>query len=378
MKTTGLIFFRLMILVIVPLSIIIFGCEKASDEDPDDDPDPDTTITITPVWTYDTGEDPYQSTPCITGDKLVVCTLPDDNDPASKAGTHCINKDSGQKIWKVNDSATLMVISPVVYNDLIIEGGMNPHGRRLSDGEVEWKFVDDVVPLSIYSNPLVVGDAAYFASPYHFVKLRASDGMQFWEIIGFYNNLRSVSPVLKNGMIYYADAAIYNVTEFRDSDGNIEWTCNFGAAFANKPIVTDDEFFVGLQDASMGVKTLKCMYLADQSEKWGVALGTIMSDLTLADGKIYAIGMQTIHCRSAADGSKIWSYDLVSGAVSEPLVTGNKVIVGYGKGLICLNAATGKLIWDYKAGNSGFSTPTLDGDKIYVSCSNGFVYCFKY
>jgi outer membrane protein assembly factor BamB len=103
-----------------------------------------------------------------------------------------------------------------------------------------------------------------------------------------------------------------------------------------------------------------------------------MSDLTLTDGKIYAIGMQTIHCRLEADGSKVWSYDLVAGAVSEPLVIGNKVIVGYGKGLICLNAITGELLWDYKAGICGFSTPTPDGDKIYVSCSNGFVYCFKY
>lgn len=375
MKKRRFVHFFSLSIALFTFAIAITSCDKSNNSD--DDPD----NTIEPVWTYDTGEDPYQSKPFVTNDRVIVCTLADDDDPLSKPGTHCIDKSTGQGAWRVNDTATMMVISPVVYNDLIIEGGMNPHARRLSDGGLEWTFVDEVIPSSIYSNPLVAGDAAYFASPYHIVKLVAGTGVLSWEVIGLYNNLRSVCPVLKNNMVYYADASYFNVTQFMDANGQINWAEPFSNAFANKPLVTDDVFYVGIQDASMGAKTLRCMYLADRTEKWGVEIGTVMSDLALSDGKIYAIGMQTIHCRLAADGSSVWSYNLVSGAVSEPLVYNGKLYVGYGKGFICLDAGTGALIWDYKSGGGqttahGFSSPTIDGNRIYVSCSDGKVYCF--
>jgi outer membrane protein assembly factor BamB len=357
-----------LVLILVP-ALFIVSCGK------DDNTNPDNSKT--PVWKYDTGEDPYESTPCISGNKVIVCTIADDNDPVSQPGTHCIDGNSGTRIWKVNDGVTNMVTSPLVYNNLIIEGGYNPHARRLSDGGIEWTYQDDLIPYSIYSNPLITSDAVYFASTISMLKLNVLNGGIIWESEGIYNNLRSVQPVVQNGRIYYADAALMNVTSFYEDSGTIDWTKSFGAAFANKPVVSDDEFFVGLQTSTSGVQTLQCLNLADQSLKWGVELGTIFSDLTLVNGKIYVVGMTTLHCRSAVDGSEIWHYDLSAGSVCEPLVTGNKVIVGFGNGLLCLDASNGNLIWEYHSENdNGFSTPVLDGDRIYVSSDDGNVYCF--
>jgi len=372
MRTKKIKFNVAMILVFIAAITFITGCEKENNPADND---------ITPVWVYDTGEDPYQSKPCVSGDNVIVCTQPKDGDDITLPGTHCIDRNTGTRIWKINDSVTGFLTSPLVYNNLILEGGLNPHARRLSDGSVEWKYVDELLKVSMYSNPLIAGDAAYFACMFHMVKLNAGNGAKVWKTDGLYNNLRLSSPVFKNDRVYYADASYYNVTAFLSASGQIDWATPFSSAFANKPVVTETEFFVGIQDASMDAKTLRCMYLSDRTEKWGVKLGSIVSDLLLADGKVYAIAMQTIHCRAAADGAAIWSYELVSGAVSEPLLTGGKLFVGYGKGLICLNAETGDLIWDYKAGNgntfAGFSTPTLNGDKIYVSCSDGNIYCFN-
>lgn len=370
MKTKKKTLFILLFAVLCSATVFFTACDK------DDDPD----NTVTPVWKYDTGEDPYQSTPCVAGDKIIVCTLPKDGDDITMPGTHCIDRNTGTLIWKNNDSVNGFLTSPLIYDNLILQGGLNPHARRLSDGGVEWKYVNELLKVSLYSNPLIAGDAAYFACPFHIVKLNAGTGAEVWQTDGLYNNLRSSSPVFKNDRVYYADAAYYNVTSFLSSSGQIDWAAPFSAAFANKPLVTDNEFYVGLQDASMDVNTLQCLNLSDRTQIWGVKLGSIMSDLALADGKIYAIGMSTIHCRSAADGSSVWSHEIVAGAVSEPLVTGNKLFVGYGKGLICLNASTGDLIWDYKTSATsghGFSSPTLDGDRIYVSCSDGNVYCFN-
>lgn len=354
--------------VLIPLA----GCDK-------DNNDPDNTVD--PVWVYKTYEDPYQSKPCVTGNKVIVCTTPHDQYPGSKSGTHCIDRNSGTMIWKVNDSVTEMATSPLVYNDLILEGGLNPHARRLSDGVLQWKFVDTLLSVSQYSNPLIVGDAAYFACWMNLTKLNAGSGAPLWQTMGLYNNLRLSSPVYKNGSIFYADASYYNVTSFAEGSGVVQWEAPFENAFANKPLVTDNEFFVGIQDSDIDTRTLRCMNLSDRTEKWGVRLGTIWSDLALSDGKIYAIGMSTLNCCSADDGTILWQHVLSAGAVSEPLVTDNKVFVGYGNGFVCLNAATGSVLWEYKTASGqdglGFSSPTLDGDKIFVSCTDGNVYCFN-
>ena len=136
-----------------------------------------------------------------------------------------------------------------------------------------------------------------------------------------------------------------------------------------------------MKDANANTKTLRCLNLPDRSEKWGVKLGTIWSDVVVEGDKVYAIGMSTVHCRSTTNGSAVWHYEMPAGAVSEPLVVGNKLIVGYGKGLFCFNATNGDVLWEYNSESNGkaygFTSPTLDGDRFYVSCSDGKVYCFS-
>jgi outer membrane protein assembly factor BamB len=304
-----------------------------------------------------------------------------DGDEITQPGTHCIDRNTGSLIWKVNDTISGMIISPLIYNGLVIKGGLNPHARKLSDGSLEWHYVNDTIKYSMYSNPLIVGDAAYFACFFQVIKLTASAGGTVWSTSGWYPNLRSSRLVYNNDRLYYGDSFENRMTSFYESNGQIEWSKPFEKPFANIPFVTGEEIFVGIQDSDIDNKTLRCLYLSDQSEKWAVKLGVIFSDVVVADSRVYAIGMQTLHCRSAADGSAIWLHELSAGAVSEPMVAGNKVVVGYGNGLVCLNAATGELLWEYKTApgqdGKGFTSPTLDGDRFYVSCTDGNVYCFS-
>jgi len=337
--------------------------------------------TKTPLWIYKTDGDPYQSKPCVAGDKVIFYASNDTSEGGKN--TYCINRNTGNLIWKCFDSLSQMVMNPVVYNNLIIMGGRNPHALYLNNGTPAWKYRDDLMPHSLYNNPLLVGDAVYFASYLSVTKHVASSGSLIWETEGehWWTNLRNSRIVFKNGKLYFGDASQYRMTSFFENSGLIDWFVQVEKPFANIPAVTDNEIYIGIQDADINNKTLRCLNLADQSEKWGVKLGVIFSDVVVAGDKVYAIGMQTLHCRSAIDGSAIWQYEMSAGAVSEPLVTGNKVIVGYGNGLLCFNATTGELIWEYETaggGNgNGFTSPTLDGDRFYVSCSDGNVYCFS-
>jgi outer membrane protein assembly factor BamB len=371
MKTYSHSFRNIFLIISSILTLGILGCEK-------DDPG---TQTKTPLWVYKTDGDPFHSKPCVSGDKVVFYAS---NDTVENGiYIYCINRNTGNLIWKTLDTLAYGAMSPVIYNDLIISGGTNPHALHLSNGTFAWMYKDDLIRHLMTNNPLLVGGAVYFASFKSVTKHVASSGSLVWETEGehFWSNLRNSSLVFKNGKLYFGDAYLYRMYSFDESSGLIDWFVQVEKPFANIPAVTDNEIFIGIQDADINNKTLRCLKLADQSEKWGVKLGTIWSDVVVAGDKVYAIGMSTIHCRSASDGSAVWHYEMSAGAVSEPLVTGNKVIVGYGNGLICFNATTGEIVWEYETeggGNGwGFTSPTLDGDRFYVSCADGNVYCFS-
>jgi len=371
MKTFSHLYRNIFLLVLFCLTASITGCKK-------DEP---VTNTKTPLWIFKTDGDPYQSKPCVSGDNVVFYAGNETVDDGIY--TYCINRNTGNLIWRTLDTLAYGSMSPVIYNDLVISGGLNPHALHLSNGTHAWKYEDDLLPHSLYNNPLLVGNAVYFASLISVTKHVAQSGVLVWETegAGWWNNLRNSRLVHKNGKLYFGDASQYRMTSFFESSGLIDWFVQVEKPFANIPAVTDNEIFIGIQDADINNKTLRCLNLADQTEKWGVKLGVIFSDVVVAGDKVYAIGMTTLHCRSAIDGSAVWQYEMSAGAVSEPLVTGNKVFVGYGNGLLCFNATTGELIWEYEtagSGNgSGFTSPTLDGDRFYVSCADGNVYCFS-
>lgn len=352
----------------------LMGCKKDSDE----------PATKTPLWVFNAGADPYHSKPCVKGDSVVFYASDENIDYGMFLC--CVTRNSGSLIWKEQDSLAVGAFSPLIYQNLVISGGQNPHALYLKNGKRAWKHIDpDYLPLdhSIYNNPLVVGDAAYFVGMMGVSKHYAASGARVWKTENgeVWSNLRASRMVYKNGKLYFGNGGPFTMTSFIESNGQIEWEQSFEKSFANIPAVTDNEIFIGIQDSDINNKTLRCLNLSDRSEKWGVKLGTIWSDIVLDGDKVYAIGMSTIHCRSAIDGSAIWHYEMSAGAVSEPLIAGDKLIVGYGKGLICFNAATGELNWEFTSVKNGveygFTSPTLDGDRFYVSCSDGNVYCFS-
>lgn len=371
MKTTSHSYRDIFLVVTSLLTLFILSCGE------NDDPG---TKTKTPLWVFKTDGDPFHSKPCVSEDNVVFYAGSDTVENGIFA--YCVNRNTGNLIWKNLDTLAYGAMSPVIYNDQVISGGMNPHALHLNNGSHAWFYKDDTITRSIYNNPLLVGNAVYFTSIISVTKHVASSGAKIWETEGehFWSNLRNSRIVHKNGKLYFGDAYLSRMYAFDESSGHIDWFVQVEMPFANIPAVTENEIFIGIQDSDINNKTLRCLNLSDQSEKWGVKLGTIWSDVVVEGDKVYAIGMTTLHCRSAIDGSAIWHYELSAGAVSEPLVTGNKVIVGYGNGLICFNATSGEIMWEYEtegySSGSGFTSPTLDGDRFYVSCDDGNVYCF--
>lgn len=96
---------------------------------------------------------------------------------------------------------------------------------------------------------------------------------------------------------------------------------------------------------------------------WTAELGTGFSTMTIADGRMYALGNTKINgkeqdvvwCLNAVTGAEIWNYpyeeklaanNFEGGPCSTPTVNGGRVYTLSRSGKVfCLNAKTGKVIW---------------------------------
>ncbi len=111
---------------------------------------------------------------------------------------------------------------------------------------------------------------------------------------------------------------------------------------------------------------------------------------TFADGRIYALGATGIlNCLSAADGSVIWSHDVVAdagvktdelppfGYAISPLVVDGLVVVWAGgtadKSVLAYRVADGEFAWSCPGGKHTYSSPqvvTLGGQKQIIMLDN--------
>lgn len=353
-------------LLIILAGLLISGCRKENKQD----------NLKEPVWVYDTHENPYGSKPCIAGDKVIFCSFSDTID--SLHTTHCINRNTGEKIWTRNDSVTWRV-SPVVYNDLVILGGINPHALNLNTGTLVWKYRNDFSPYAFYGNPLLVGDVVYFAGSLSMTKHNASTGNLIWEAEGIYLNLHNSRPVYNNGRIYWGGITEV-VRSFLEENGEMEWQLVIDEPITSIPIITSNEILVGVDDEKVNAETLKCFNLADRTEKWSAEIGDVSADLAIAGDRVYAVGDTILQCRQISDGSLIWKHGLTARSVAEPLIVNGKVVIGDRHGIYCIDATNGELIWKYVTPGSdqyGFSSASLSGDQIIAACEDGKVYCFN-
>lgn len=128
---------------------------------------------------------------------------------------------------------------------------------------------------------------------------------------------------------------------------------------------------------------------AGPRQQWKASLGTGLSGVAVADGKVYTLGnsndTDTVWCLDAGTGQVIWQqsypcdpYDPngYPGPRGTPTVEGGRVYtLGRLGQLHCFDAATGRIVWSKdlaktyraKAPKWGFAgSPLIDGGKLFV------------
>ena len=168
------------------------------------------------------------------------------------------------------------------------------------------------------------------------------------------------------------------------------WEAPLGDKGFSGPAVV--EGVVYLHDYADGQDVVRALDLASGKERWRQAYpqpgdenyGFTRATPTVADGKVYTVGRRgQVHCLNAADGTVVWSRDVLTDVKGEPpqwlvsssaVLDGDRVLVpggGENANLVALDKATGKTLWTgggtYKLGYATPVVATLDGRKQILS-----------
>jgi len=258
----------------------------------------------------------------------------------SSEGTYCLDKKSGEIIWK-NENG-VVTSKPAYANHIVYCGSHdgNIYALNNENGKLEWSFE---TRNEIYSSPIVDNDVLYIGS---------NDGY-LYAIDVINRDLKwkfktdgpiTSAPCLADNVLYFGswDGNLYSINSER---GTLNWKFSSGWGIDSTPAVSNGNIFVGSEDTNF-----------------------------------YSIDSE--------DGSLNWIFSTNGGIQSSPTVYGGFVFFGSSDGnMYALNETNGKLEWkkapdyfiegihNYKT-KPIISSPSVDEGMVYVGSTNGKVYCF--
>jgi len=159
--------------------------------------------------------------------------------------------------------------------------------------------------------------------------------------------------------------------------------------FAGSVVAADWHHYRGPEQDGSTQEKIGTMPSGGPRELWRAQLGTGLSSVTVAGGKVFSAGYQdgkeVLVCLDAANGKTLWKqawpakkgdHLFEGGPRATPTVDGDRVyMVGADGHVLCADASSGKPVWtkdlvkDFggKRMDWGFcSSPTIDGEKVLI------------
>jgi outer membrane protein assembly factor BamB len=321
----------------------------------------------------------YESTPFLTGNKVIVAT---------NRGISALSTDDGTPVWeymvrgRFREELSLrdyIVSSPAVQDGKVVVGTM-PY----------WYVPEEP--------PLGVPDEMYI------VCLDEAKGKEQWYMetgLGI-----RTAPCIYGGKIFAASREMLCVDLEK---GKILWNSENKYPWEiNKPVKERYSFrrstpalyhgilVAGSFDAQ-GKVTLgyyiqwqKIVFMDQYTGnilwEW-VEEGALASSPAVYEGKIYLYSLDgMVRCLSFLEGRELWQTRISEPVEFEaeyfrlwpsPTVADGKVYIGSIEGVIyCLDAETGEVLWTYQTGGEIRSAPAIVDGKVLVSSTDGKLYCF--
>lgn len=167
----------------------------------------------------------------------------------------------------------------------------------------------------------------------------------------------------------------------------ILWTKDTGGEIRESPVVVNNKVYIGSRS-----KYLYCLDTLTGEENWSYYMPNdyFLSPSTCAvvNDRVYFMGIHTITCLYANNGSTIWDFPyggyVMPPFIQTPTVANGRVYFGTGLNnqsgnfILCIDAegngdGTTDLLWSFETEDQVDNTPAVNEDKVYAG--NTRLYC---
>jgi outer membrane protein assembly factor BamB len=226
-----------------------------------------------------------------------------------------------------------------------------------------------------YSSPAVAGGNVFIGSTDNAVYcFNASTGVRLWRTST--GNMIHSSPAVDigAGRVYIGSMDHYLYCLNATSGAQL-WRNQTGGDLSSSPLLYDGKVYIGCGDWYWGEAdgNLYCFNATTGERIWRTADAGGGSSPAIADGQLYSISSNNMHCLDPRTGAFIWNASIGWDYYGSPAVADGMVFCSAGDGnLYCFYASNGTQRW---ATDSGFSesqsTPAISNGSVYACFDGG-------
>ena len=307
--------------------------------------------------------------------------------------------------------------SPRVDGDRVYVGAVHGAAFRSgavycldrATGAVRWAFNDGGRMKDVFSSPCVADGKVYIGEGFHqhsdckLYCLDADSGKKLWQVQT--GSHTESSPCVVDGKAYFGagDDGLFCVVA---ATGAPVWHEGKGLHVDASPLVVGGRVYCGSGVGDAYQETcVFCLDAATGKEIWRKPTDLpVWGESTLAGGRLYvgagngnfvdsegegalaeskAKPAGALLCYNAANGDRIWRYDVADGVHVHPAVDrGCVYFASRDHHCYCLDRADGRMLWKKDLGSPVVASPALVGCpecgcsvSLYVAAGDGQLYC---
>ncbi len=281
--------------------------------------------------------------------------------------SYAIDIENGNQIWKNNPTGTFQGSPTIIGKEMYVNNNGRISEFDIDTGEILWFTGSDVDPkegVKYYDGVL------YTSCGNGYVKgVNPENGNVVWEheLEGTGRNTIAIS----DGVIFTSSSPPH-VYAVDIETGERLWEAETPGGGTSRGIAVDqNHLYAGIQEGD----TLYAFDVEDGSESWSTDVGGyVYSSIAIANDRAFARVENSIIALDTVDGSIIWE-EPSHGSRSNISLADGVIYATTNKGIAAFEMDSGETIWEFETEEQMYATPTIVNDCVIIGSQSGKIYC---